>query len=148
MKMLVPHGTLVMVVDGAKAQLFRNSGANNALKLSLLDTEAQIVPRTSEMGDERPGRSFQSGTVARSAHQTTDIHQMMEDRFVEEAAKRLSALIKDDGRGILIAAPHTLGVMRKHLGAEARKHLLAEIAKDDVDRPAADIAAMLERYEA
>jgi protein required for attachment to host cells len=146
--MLVPHGTLVMVVDGAKAQLFRNSGADNAPQLALLEAEAQIVPRTSEMGDERPGRSFQSGTVARSAHQTTDFHQIMEDRFAEKAAERLSALIKGDARGILIAAPHTLGVMRKHLGAETRKRLIAEIAKDYVDRTATDIAAMLERYEA
>lgn len=146
--MLVPHGALVMVVDGAKAQLFRNSGPDNAPKLALLETEAQIVPRTSEMGNDRPGRSFQSAAVARSAHQTTDFHKMMEDRFTEEVADRLRALTDENAYVILIAAPHALGIMRKQLKPDARKRLLAEIAKDYVDRPAADIAAMLGRYEA
>ncbi len=145
--MLVPHGALVMVVDGAKARLFRNSGTDTLVRLTLLETEAQIVPRRSEIGNARPGRSFQSGTTARSAYQTTDYHQIMEDRFAEAAADRLGALIDEHAHVILIAAPHALGIMRKHLGTGARKHLLAEIAKDYVEKPAADIAAMLRTYE-
>ena len=145
--MLIPHGTLVMIVDGANVQVFRNSGSDSAPKLLSLGESATKTARTSALGTDRPGCAFQSGSPARSSYETTDYHQVEEDRFAEEAAQRLNALLKDDVRGILVAAPRTLGVMRRHLGVGTRSRLIAEIDKDYAQRPVAEIETMLERYE-
>ena len=145
--MLIPHGTLVMIVDGANMQVFRNSGSDSVPKLMPLGESATKTARTSALGTDRPGRAFQSGSPARSSYETTDYHQVEEDRFAEEAAERLNALLKDDVPGILVAAPRTLGVMRRYLGVGTRSRLIAEIDKDYAQRPVAEIATMLERYE-
>ena len=145
--MLIPHGALVMVVDGANMQVFRNSGEDSAPKLMPLGEGARKAARTSALGTDRPGRAFQSGIPARSSYETTDYHQVEEDRFAEEAAQLFDALLKDDVPGILVAAPRTLSVMRRHLGAETLSRLLAEIDKDYAQRPVAEIETMLERYE-
>ena len=145
--MLIPHGTLVMIVDGANVQLFHNTGSNSVPKLMPLGESATKTARTSALGTDRPGRAFQSGSPARSSYETTDYHQVEEDRFAEEAAERLNALLKDDVPGILVAAPRTLGVMRRHLGVGTRSRLIAEIDKDYAQRPVAEIEIMLERYE-
>jgi protein required for attachment to host cells len=145
--MLVPHGTLVMVVDGAHARLFRNVGGDIAPRLTLIEEEAHTSPRTSSMGTDRPGRVHESATTGRSSHASPDYHQIDEDRFAASAAERMTALMTGDVRMILIAPPHTLGIIRKHLKPGIRQHVLAEISKDYAERSPAEIAAMLERYE-
>lgn len=145
--MLIPHGTLVMVVDGANMQVFHNSGNDSAPKLMPLGDGARKTARTSALGTDRPGRAFQSRSSVRSSYEATDYHQVKEDRFAEEAAQRFNTLLKDDVPGILVAAPRRLGVMRRHLGAETRSRLIAEIDKDYAQRPVAEIETMLERYE-
>lgn len=145
--MLVPHGSLVMVVDGAHLRLFRNAGSNVAPRLMLIEEEAHTSPRTSSMGTDRAGRVHESATTGRSSHVAPDYHQLEEDRFVTAAADRFTAMLKDDLRGIVIAPPHALGIVRKHLKPDVRQHVLAEIAKDYAERPPAEIVAMLERHE-
>jgi protein required for attachment to host cells len=51
--------------------------------------------------------------------------------------------ITDSISGILIAAPHVLGVMRKRLNSDARARITAEIDKDYAGRTVADITALL-----
>jgi protein required for attachment to host cells len=146
--MLIPHGAHVMVVDGAKLALFRNSGKDFAPHLDLVEETEKPIPRTSSLGSAKPGRGFQSMGAERSAYETSDLHQRQEDAFAAEAAQRLSILLNGDKeRAILVAAPRVLGVMRKNLKPEIRARLIAEIDKDYAGRSAAEITQMLGSLE-
>ena len=141
--MLVAHDTHVMVIDGATKSLFRNRGKDFAPDLERIDHRQRHVARTSELGTAKPGRSFQSAGSSRSAHESTDYHQQEEDRFANQAADQLNALLTNGATAILIATPHVLGVMRKRLAPEARSRITAEIDKDYAQRSVADIIALL-----
>ena len=141
--MLVAHNTHVMVIDGANKSLFRNRGKDFAPDLERIDHRHRQTGRTSDMGTDKPGRSFQSAGNTRSAHASTDFHQQEEDRFANEAAHQLNMLLTDSASAILIATPHVLGIMRKRLTPKARSRITAEIDKDYAQRSVDDITALL-----
>lgn len=141
--MLVAHAAHIMVIDGANRTLFRNRGNDFAPDLERIDHRHRQTGRTTDLGTDKPGRSFQSSGSARSAHESSDYHQQEEDRFANEAADQLNVLLTAGASAILIAAPHVLGVMRNRLVPEARSRITAEIDKDYAQRSVADITALL-----
>lgn len=147
--MLVPHGTMVMVLDGAKMALFRNRGTDFTPDLEAVDHSAHHAAKTAELGTDKPGRSFSSTGHGRSAYQSTDFHQAEEDAFAKAATDTLNALVAQSKLGlVVVATPHVLGVMRKQYTANVRAHLLGEIDKDYASRSATDIAVLLRDHEA
>ena len=146
--MLVSHGAIILVIDGARMSLFRNTGKDFAADLELIEHDAQHVASTAELGSDKPGRSFGSTGHGRSAHQSTDYHQAAEDAFATAATEKLNTLAKQSSLDfIVISAPRVLGVMRPHYSAGLRRNLRAEIAKDYAGRSAADIANLLRHHE-
>lgn len=136
-----------MVVDGARLALFRNDGQGLAPKLRLIEEERDVVPPTSEIGADRPGRSFQSTGSHRSAYEQTDFHQAMEDRFTGHACARLTEVLKDSDAGaVLIAAPAVLGQMRQQMEPGTRQRLIAEIDRNYAGHDPEEIEQLLERY--
>jgi protein required for attachment to host cells len=147
-KMLVSHGTMILVIDGARMSLFRNHGKDFAGELELVEHRAQQAASTAEIGTDKPGRSFASVGRTRSAYQATDYHQAEEDDFAKAATEKLNGLAQQSNLDfIVIAAPHVLGVMRHHYSPHLRKRLIAEIDKDYAGRPAADVAELLRIHE-
>jgi protein required for attachment to host cells len=147
--MLVPHGTIVMALDGAKMALFRNRGTDFVPDLEPVDHSAHHAAKTAELGSDRPGRSFNSKGHSRSAYQTTDFHQAEENGFAKAATATSNALAMQSAHNfIVVAAPHVLGVMRKHYDDDLRKRLIGEIDKDYAARSAADVAVLLRDHEA
>lgn len=147
--MLIANGVLIMAVDGARMSLFRNKGSVQEPHLELLIEEDQKTPSTAELGDDQPGRNFQSSGDRRGAYGTTDLHQQAEDEFALEMAELFIFHMKDDDRqAILIAPPKVLGLMRKHLPDDIRQRLIAEIDKDYAGRTALDVAGLLDKHEA
>jgi protein required for attachment to host cells len=145
----IVHDMLIMALDGARMSLFRNKGSARAPQLELLIEEVQNSPSTAELGNDQPGRRFQSIGNARGAYETTDLHQQAEDEFTLEMAELLVFHMHDDDRrAVLIAPPHVLGLMRKHLPKDIKERLLAEIDKDYAGRTASDVAELLDRHEA
>ncbi len=142
--MLVAHGMHIMVIDGAKMSLFRNRGKVSAPELELIEHREKHTKMTADLGSDKPGRSFQSVGNNQSAYESTDYHQQEEDRFANAAADQLNKLLTEGKTGILIAAPHVLGVIRKHLRPEVRARITVEIDKDYAGRSANDIVALLE----
>jgi protein required for attachment to host cells len=142
--MLIAHDALIMALDGARMSLFRNNGNEREPKLELLAEENSKAPSTANLGEDRPGRAFQSVGSARGAYETTDWHQRAEDEFVERMADLLNFHMKDDARkGVLIGPPKVLGTVRKYLHPDTRARLIAEIDKDYAGRTALDIAELL-----
>lgn len=145
--MLVSHGAMIMVIDGAKMSLFRNRCKDFSADLELVENATKHAASTTEIGSDRPGRSFSSNGNARSAHETTDYHRAEEDEFAKVATQQLNALAHQSHLDfIVIAAPRILGVMRRHYNADLRKQLIAEIDKDYARRTAEDIAQLLQHH--
>jgi protein required for attachment to host cells len=144
--MLIAHDALIMALDGAHMSLFRNKGNEREPKFELLAEESRKTPSTADLGEDRPGRTFQSVGSARGAYETTDWHQQQEDEFAEEMAELFNLHMADDSRkGILIAPPKVLGIVRKHLRADARSRLIADVGKDYAGRTALEIAELLDK---
>lgn len=146
--MLVAHGAIIMVIDGAKMSLFRNRGKDYSADLELIEDTAKHTATTTVLGADKPGRSFSSKGVNRSAYESTDYHQAEEDDFAKAAIIKLNGLAQQSNLDfVLLAAPRVLGVMRQHYSANLRKRLVAEIDKDYAGRPALEIAKLLRQYE-
>jgi protein required for attachment to host cells len=146
--MLVPHGAMILVIDGGKMSLFRNRGKDFSADLELIEHGTNHTASTAELGTDKPGRSFSSAGRSRSAYQATDFHQAEEDAFATGAAAKLNNLAKQSNLDfIVVAAPHVLGVLRQHYSTDLRKRLIAEIDKDYAGRSTADVAALLRHHE-
>lgn len=146
--MLVAHDTLIMIVDGARLAMFRNKGNMHSPPLELLVQEQRIMPSIAELGNDQPGRAFQSTWHRRGAYDAVDLHQLIQDSFIQEMAKLLTSLLRDDeAHTILIVPPHALGLMRMALPADVRERLIAEIDKDCAGRTATEVGQLLNGYE-
>jgi protein required for attachment to host cells len=146
--MIVPNGTLIMVVDGARMLLYRNDGKALEPELTLVDSAADPSPQTAELGSDRPGRRFESVGTGRGAYEGPDYHQQAEDRFSHGAATRLNDLASQgEDSLILVAAPHVLGVIRPLLAPTTQEGMLASIAKDYTGHAPRDISEMLAKHE-
>ena len=128
--MILPHGTIVAVADGATLKLFRNKGSGPHLDLVELKHSA-IVPIN-------PG----SGSRHRSDSSNPDPHRKEEDGFAAASASQLNYLALDGSleRLFVIADPRTLGELRKHFHANLQTKIVGELPKDLTDHSADDIA--------
>ena len=146
--MLIPTGTLVMVVDGAKMLLLRNQGDAAAPELETLAHEVIDNPANRDQVSDAPGLSFSSMGSGRSAHDQTDLHQQNEDRFAAKAAAALCKAAEDsEGDLIVIAPPRTLSILRRHYDPVVADKLLAEIDKDLTKHPVDEISRLIASYE-
>jgi len=102
--MILPHGTIVAVADGAVLKLFRNQGTEPEINLVEFAHPA-VVPTN-------PG----SGSRHRSDSSNPDPHRKAEDGFAAASATQLNHLALDGSleRLFVIADPRTLGELRKH----------------------------------
>jgi hypothetical protein len=73
---------------------------------------------------DKPGTTHESVGSARSGYEQTDFHQQDEDRFAADAADMLKreVLAGRIGALIVVAAPSTLGELRKHYHAAVERH--------------------------
>lgn len=96
--MLLPNGTIVAVADGEKLKLFRNTGDEVHPALTSM-AEPDIEPLKRHSG---------------ASHQS-DPANLDESQFASRIAGLLNKLVLDGKISdlIIIAAPHTLGDLRK-----------------------------------
>ena len=143
--MNVPHDAHVLVIDGRKLLLFRNEGGAADPRLGLETLREQDSAPTQEQGSDRPGRTHASVGGSHSSYEQTDFHQMDEDAFAARAAALLNRqVLGGQIRAlVVVAAPRTLGALRKHYQAGLKAVLLGEIAKDMAGHTTEDILAGL-----
>jgi protein required for attachment to host cells len=118
--MQLPRGATVAVADGEKLNLFRNSGDEAHPKLTALPA--------AEVGTDN--RS--SGERHHSSPANPDASQMDEDSFAAGIAELLNRRVLGGQitELLVIAAPRTLGEMRKHYHKRLSQALVGEIGKD------------------
>ena len=129
--MILPTGATVAVVDGEKLVMFRNSG-RDSVELSALSSP-EIEPGTASRGH-------------RSSAGNPDDDTQAEDGFAGGVAALLNkqALEGQIDKLLVIAAPRTLGELRKHWHKALQEKLVGEIAKDLAGRTTDHIAKAIE----
>ncbi len=129
--MILPQGAVVAVVDGEKLVMFRNTG-HEGVALTAMDAPA-IEPGTASPGHRSSGANPDNDTQA-------------EDAFAGGVAALLNSRALDGtfDKLLVIAAPRTLGELRKHWHKVLQEKLVGEIAKDLAGQPTDQIARAIE----
>lgn len=127
--MLLPHGTLIALVDGERFELYRNSGNEAHPELAVIDT-----PKLDEQNKGSGNRHYSSAGNPQASLLNEDAHAAAVTEWLngQVLAHKLEALV-------VIAAPRTLGEMRKHYHKQLESTLLGELSKDLVGRTGPDI---------
>ncbi len=131
--MQLPIHAYVAVADGEKLSLFKNTGEAGTLQL----TEMQ----SPEMDSDNKGSG---GRHASSSANPSD-SQQEEDGFAAGVADMLNKQVMAghvEGL-VIIAAPRTLGELRKHYHKTLSAKLLGEIPKDLTGHSLKDIEAAI-----
>ncbi len=142
MTLKIPHDALIFVGDGRKALFLRNAGDE---KFPNLTTEQVFIddnPPTHEQGSDKPGRAFKrAGTNQRSGMETTDWHELEEQRFAQRVAAAMEQLVRErNAKALVVAAPpRTLAELRQSFHADVKRRIIAEIDKDLTKHPVDEI---------
>ncbi|MDL2351653.1 MAG: host attachment protein [Pseudomonadota bacterium] len=130
--MLLPHATLIAVIDGSEFELYRNTGT---------EAEPELTPEESPKLDG----SNHSGGSHRSSSGNPGGHQNDEDGHAIAAAEWLNQQVLGHKVSDLVvfAAPRTLGEIRKHYHKLTEQALLGEINKSMAGRPPSELIAAL-----
>lgn len=127
--MKIPKDAIIAVVDGEKLNLFRNSGDEATPSLTAM--------ADADISTENRG----SGGRHQSSSANPSESQLDEDSFAAGTAEMLNKRVLDGKIEslIIVAAPRTLGELRKHYHKELSAILEGEIAKDLTGHSIADV---------
>jgi len=131
--MILPSNSLVAVVDGEVLRLYRNTGTATEVALSAVDT-----PKLEERVVGSAGRI--------STEANPDNDTQAEDGHAMSVALALNnwALKNKFDKLVVIAAPKTMGELRKHWHKEVEERLLGEITKTLTGATTEDIIRTIE----
>lgn len=132
--MKLPKDAMVAVVDGEKLVMFRNTGDAETPALSAMPS-----PDVDESGAGSGGHHSSSANP--------DNDTQAEDGFAAGVAAMLNKLALSGklDKLVVIAAPKTLGELRKHWHKALEPKLLGEIAKDLTGQSGPEIALAIDR---
>ena len=135
----------VLVGDGRKALLLRNEGDPDLLNLRRVEVREQDNPPTHEQGRSAPGRSFSSVGAGRSAVETTDWHDLEEERFAISVAETLNRAAENGlfKHLVVVAPPRALADLRAHFSRRVQDRITFELNKDLTGHPIPDIEKIL-----
>ena len=131
--MIISPGTLVAVVDGEKLALFENTG-HQAITLT-----PRAVPRVAERAS--------GGTGHTSSSANPDNDTQAEDGFAIGVTEVLNRMVLDHRVEALlvIAAPRTMGQLRKGWHKETAARVVGEISRDLTGHSPDQIAAAIQK---
>lgn len=134
--MLLPHGTVIALVDGQHLELYRNAGNEAEPDLTPLP-----APRLDEHNHGSGGRHYSSAGNPDEHRQAEDGHAAGVAAWLngEVLAHRIDTLV-------VMADPRTLGELRRHYHSMTGKAVLKEYHKNLIGRPAERIIAALREH--
>lgn len=130
--MLLPHGTIVALVDGENFELFRNAGNEAQPDLATMAAPALDARNHSGGGHHSSSGNHASSLVDEDAHAMAAVDWLN----AQVLGHKIENLV-------VIAAPRTLGEMRRHYHKQLEAVLLGELNKDLVGRSAPEIISSL-----
>lgn len=128
-----PARTWIVIADGARARIVERLGKREEVH-AISGSEVHVDhPKSSEIGDDRPGRVQESFGPARHAIEPRhDPHQELENLFAKQLVEILETASGDDQFDslVIVAPPTMLGNIRKAMSQRVRKLVVAEFHKD------------------
>jgi protein required for attachment to host cells len=125
--------TWILIADAAHARVLETYGPGKPL-IAVPDFEMRAdLPRSHDLGTERPGRTHESAGTARHAIEPrTNPHKQLEHDFTVLVAQRLNAAAaaKSFDRLVIAAPPAMLGDLRHALHKQTLDRVAAEVPKD------------------
>jgi protein required for attachment to host cells len=127
----------IAIADGEHARFVQPDGDHTIRTLSALDSASAHL-RSRDIGADRPGRTFESASMAHHAvGERHDPHRMAKDQFVRLVAERLDAAAAagEFDELLLVAPPRALHELRESLDDTTVKKLIGTLEKDLVKTP-------------
>ena len=127
--MPLPHDTTIVVTDGQKLRLFRNTGSEVHLSLTELPHpdlhgDVQGAARHQHTGQDNKDRQRLRDRRLDKDYQEASFESAVSDWLNNEvAAGKIASLF-------VIAPPRALGELRLHYGEALKKNLVGELAKE------------------
>ena len=125
--------TWLLVADAAGARIFLVDATTRTLVREPLYELSAATPPSSEIGSDRPGRTFHSAGPSRHAKEPpTDPHRYEKMRFAREVADLLAnaRTRRAFDRLVVVAPPQMLGDLRAAFAEDVRLVVTDEAAKD------------------
>jgi len=146
----IPHDCLLLVGDGRKAIVLRNTGAQRRLKFEPLRVFEHETPRTRELGTDRPGRAIAGISESRNAYEATDWHHLEESRFLQGVEQALARAVQNHPKAqiVVVLPPKWLGEFRAKMSAKLKPHVIGEVAKDLTNHSVTDMERVLRHPDA
>lgn len=138
--------TWVLTADDSKARVMEWRGRLSGLSEISGGTFASEHKAARDIFSDRPGRSHESATPTRHAMEyRTPAEEQERRRFVQELSQWLQKAQEAQRfeQLVLVAAPKTLGALRKQLPQSVQDLVKGELAKDLTGMPVAAIAETL-----
>lgn len=134
--MLLPHGTVIALIDGKQFEIYRNTGDEAEPELS-----AQPAPKLDTHNHSGGSHHSSAGNHAGS--------MVDEDAHAAAAATWLNGQVLSHKLRdlVVIAPPRTLGELRKHFHKLTTRVVIKELGKDLIGKqPDEIIAALREKH--
>lgn len=125
--MLIPHGTVIAVIDGKACELYRNAGTEAAPELSAMETPALVEHNHSSGGSH--ASPHEQDEIAHCAAVADWLNRQVLGHKIVQL--------------MLIAPPRALGELRHQIGKATQTAIIKELAKDMVGRQPTEIIAAL-----
>ncbi len=139
--------TWILIADASRAKVLQLHGPGNdfaAVPGMAFETDHK---RASEIGADRPGRSFESvGATRHAVSPRSDPERVEEKRFALHIVEQLDKQAGEDSfdRLIVVAPPVMLGDLRAALTPRLEQRLLNTLDKDLTKTPEAKLGKLLE----
>ena len=130
--MLLPHGTVIALVDGKNFELYHNTGNEAEPALTAVDAPRLDSSNHSGTSHHSSSGNHESGLVGEDAHAAAAVEWLNS----QVLGHKLDNLV-------VIAPPRTLGEMRRHYHKQTEKVILKELHKDLIGKQAGDILTAL-----
>lgn len=133
--------TWVLAANGSHAKLFEMIKFPKLEEFTTLEHPESRL-HDSELVSSPLGANSEMGRIGRNTYEPkSDPHHLEMDKFAKFVGEKLSSSLQQGEfhRLYIIASPVFLGLLRPHLNPNILKTIVAEIPKDMVSRPLADI---------
>lgn len=137
-----------VIADGGHAR-FVYPASDNALHTREAMDSAHLHDQSSDLGSDRPGRSFESGSITRHAIAPRhDPHEMEKERFAQLVAAKVceESTANAFNELILVAPDHVLATIRKALDGVTAAKLVGTLAKDLTKVPDNELYSHLKEW--
>lgn len=130
--MLLPHGTVIALIDGKHFELYRNAGDEAEPQLTAMDAPKLDSHNHSGVGHHSSAGNHAGQQVEEDAHAIAAV-EWLNSQVLGHKIEQL----------VVIAPPRTLGEVRKHYHKQTERAVIKELGKGLIGKQAGDIVAAL-----